>query len=89
MALTYWKDINTYCKTDLAYTAVADVTTMEQKDYMATYFIAETLKYFYLIFSTGNNDFDFDDHIFNTEAHPFKRSRIDPVKVRIHLDINE
>lgn len=77
MALQYWDDINTYCKTDIAYTAVANVETMEKKDYMATYFIAETLKYFYLIFSYNSGEFDFDTIIFNTEAHPFYRDRID------------
>ena len=58
---------------------------MEQKDYMATYFIAETLKYFYLIFSYEDKTFDFDDHIFNTEAHPFKRSMVDKEEARIRL----
>ena len=85
MAAKYWKDINTYCRTDIAFTSIEDVTTMEQRDYMATYFIAETLKYFYLVFSHDKGGFDFDDHIFNTEAHPFIRSRIDPEKAARNL----
>jgi hypothetical protein len=85
MAKQYWKDILKYCRTDLAFTAVKNVETMEQKDYLATYFFAETLKYFYLIFSYDDGTFDFDDHIFNTEAHPFKRSGIDKEKAAVRL----
>jgi mannosyl-oligosaccharide alpha-1,2-mannosidase len=33
--------------------------------------MAETLKYFYLIFSEPNV-ISLDDYVFNTEAHPFK-----------------
>jgi hypothetical protein len=85
MAEQYWSDIMKYCRTDIAFTAVENVETMEQKDYMATYFIAETLKYFYLIFSYNDDTFDFDDHVFNTEAHPFRRSGIDKDKVAVRL----
>lgn len=85
MAEQYWADILKYCRTDLAFTAVENVETMEQKDYMATYFFAETLKYFYLIFSYEDETFDFDDYIFNTEAHPFKRSGIDKEAAAVRL----
>jgi len=85
MAVQYWMDIMKYCRTDIAFTAVENVETMEQKDYMATYFIAETLKYFYLIFSYEDGQFDFDDHVFNTEAHPFQRSLVDKVKAGVYL----
>lgn len=73
MAVRYWSDLNKYCKTSSAYTSVKDVRTMEQKDYMPTFFLAETLKYLYLVFSYHSGSFDFEKHIFNTEAHPFKR----------------
>jgi mannosyl-oligosaccharide alpha-1,2-mannosidase len=33
--------------------------------------MAETLKYFYLIFSDPGT-ISLDDYVFNTEAHPFK-----------------
>ena len=52
---------------------------------MATSFIAETLKYFYLIFSHDQGTFNFDDHVFNTEAHPFRRSAIDKELARERL----
>ena len=44
---------------------IKNVETMEQKDYMPTFFFAETLKYFYLTFSHNQTEFNFDDYIFN------------------------
>jgi mannosyl-oligosaccharide alpha-1,2-mannosidase len=38
---------------------------------MESYFLAETLKYFYLLFDKKNL-FPFDKWIFNTEAHPLR-----------------
>ena len=58
---------------------------MEKRDYMPTFFFAETLKYFYLTFSDHQGIFDFDDHVFNTEAHQFKRSAFDQAKAKIYL----
>ncbi len=85
MNKTFWADLKKYCRTDVAFTSVANVETMEQKDYMPTFFFAETLKYLYLTFSQHQNSFDFDDHIFNTEAHPFRRSGIDKTEAKIRL----
>jgi hypothetical protein len=78
MAARYWSDIKQHCRTDVAFTSIADVRTMEQKDYMPTFFFAETLKYLYLNFSEGNCAFDLDEHVFNTEAHPFRRAGFTP-----------
>lgn len=36
-----------------------------------SFWIAETLKYFYLIFSEPDL-ISLDDYVFNTEAHPFR-----------------
>lgn len=38
-----------------------------------SFWLAETLKYFYLIFSDPNDTINLDDWVFNTEAHPLKR----------------
>ena len=57
---------------------------MEQKDYMPTFFIAETLKYFYLTFS-NQKDFPFDALMFNTEAHPFFKKHFDKAKSKTYL----
>ncbi len=76
MNASFWEDIKKYCKTDVAFTSVADVQTMEKKDYMPTFFFAETLKYLYLTFSMHTGEFSFDNHLFTTEAHQFNRNHI-------------
>ncbi len=85
MAAQYWSDINKHCRTDVAFTSIEDVRTMKQKDYMPTFFFAETMKYFYLVFSEGKGAFNLDEHVFNTEAHPFRRSTFEPMEVRKRL----
>ena len=61
-----------YCRTDVAYAAIRDVRTMEKKDYMESFFFAETLKYAYLLFDESGR-LNFHKVIFNTEAHPYSR----------------
>jgi mannosyl-oligosaccharide alpha-1,2-mannosidase len=53
---------------------VQDVTRKEptHADGMESFFLSETLKYFYLIFS-DHDFYSLDEWVFNTEAHPFKR----------------
>ncbi|KAK3377421.1 glycoside hydrolase family 47 protein [Podospora didyma] len=62
--------------TPLASASVRDVTIakreLEQEDYMESFWIAETLKYFYLAFSPPDV-IDLDKYVLNTEAHPFLR----------------
>ncbi|KAI2467422.1 glycoside hydrolase family 47 protein [Annulohypoxylon bovei var. microspora] len=57
--------------------AVEDVThaakSLPQSDYMESFWLAETLKYFYLLFSPPDI-VNLDEYVFNTEAHPFLRS---------------
>ncbi|KAF2791032.1 glycoside hydrolase family 47 protein [Melanomma pulvis-pyrius CBS 109.77] len=45
------------------------------EDKMESFWLAETLKYFYLIFSPPDM-IDLDDWVFNTEAHPFRRPKL-------------
>ncbi|KAI0602903.1 endoplasmic reticulum mannosyl-oligosaccharide 1,2-alpha-mannosidase [Biscogniauxia sp. FL1348] len=58
--------------------AVQDVTRamddLPKDDYMESFWLAETLKYFYLLFSTPDI-INLDDYVLNTEAHPFLRSK--------------
>ncbi|MEM1134489.1 MAG: glycoside hydrolase family 47 protein, partial [Bacteroidota bacterium] len=84
MIKKYWKDINECCKTNEAFHSVKDVRTKDEKDYLATFFFAETLKYFYVAFA-GKEAFDFDAHIFNTEAHTFRRDSFNPELVKQRL----
>jgi hypothetical protein len=86
MIYKYWGDMNECCRNEVAFHAVEDVRTMKAKDYLATYFYAETLKYFYLA-SVDKKTFDFDAHVFNTEAHPFQRSHFDSQKSKQYLGI--
>jgi mannosyl-oligosaccharide alpha-1,2-mannosidase len=44
----------------------------ELVDEMESFWLAETLKYFYLLFSTPET-ISLDEWVLNTEAHPFKR----------------
>ncbi len=80
----YYEDIKKYCRTEIAYCHVEDVRTKKQKDEMETFFIAENMKYFYLTFS-HNNSINITDYVFNTEAHPFKKSNftVDKAKSRL------
>lgn len=63
--------------TDLANSAIKDVSVgspidVVMSDDMESFWMGETLKYFYLIFSEP--DFlSLDEWVFSTEAHPFRR----------------
>ena len=70
----YYQDLNRYCRTDVAYTIISDVRTKQQGDALETFFIAETLKYLYLPF-WGETHFKFEECVFTTEAHPFKKAQ--------------
>lgn len=87
MIQKYWADIKDCCMNETAFHAVSDVRTMKEKDYLATYFYAETLKYFYLA-AVDKTKFNFNDYIFNTEAHPFKKSNFNHTKSKVYLGIN-
>ena len=87
MIYKYWSDINSCCRDEVAFHAVKDVRTMEAKDYLATYFYAETLKYFYLAV-LDKNTFDFNEYVFNTEAHPFRKSNFNSELAKEYLGIN-
>jgi len=70
---TYFDALVKNCRTDEGYAALSDVRTMKQKDSMESFFFAETLKYLYLLYAP-ESALDFNAVIFNTEAHPMKRS---------------
>jgi mannosidase alpha-like ER degradation enhancer 1/mannosidase alpha-like ER degradation enhancer 2 len=85
MNVKYWNNIKKYCRTEDAYTAIENIKTMKQGNEMATYFFAETLKYLFLTFSYHENQFPFDDYIFSTEAHPFKRAHFNNPETPTYL----
>ncbi|CZT47914.1 related to alpha-mannosidase MNS1 [Rhynchosporium secalis] len=56
----------------------ADVIPPVTKDNMESFWLAETLKYFYLLFSP-NDLLPLDKVVINTEAHAFPRFRLGPL----------
>ncbi len=60
-----------YTRAPYGFAQVKDVRTMELSDAMQSFFLAETLKYGWLLASPGS--LDFDAVVFNTEAHPLWR----------------
>jgi mannosyl-oligosaccharide alpha-1,2-mannosidase len=62
--------------TPLANAAINDVTIVgsKQTDYMESFWMAETLKYFYLVFA-DTDLVSLDEFVLNTEAHPFRLSQ--------------
>jgi hypothetical protein len=72
MGRTFLGGLLAHCRTDAGYTVLKNVVTKEKGDLMPSYFLAETLKYLYLIFAP-DQALDFDHVIFNTEGHPLRR----------------
>ncbi|KAJ2731741.1 hypothetical protein IW152_004337 [Coemansia sp. BCRC 34962] len=70
--------IDKWTKTPAGFSAYRDVTSTKRDsqltDSMESFFLAETLKYLYLLFSPADY-YSLDDYVFNTEAHPFKIQR--------------
>lgn len=74
MGAMMFRDFVKYCRTDDGYAALKSVVTKEQTDSMQSFVFAETFKYFYLLFAPPRT-LDFERVIFNTEAHPVRRTR--------------
>jgi mannosidase alpha-like ER degradation enhancer 2 len=68
-----FNDFVKYCRVDAGYAALSDVVTKQQRDEMESFALAETFKYFYLLFAPPQT-LDFDKVVFNTEAHPLRRT---------------
>ncbi|KAF1362369.1 seven-hairpin glycosidase [Lizonia empirigonia] len=68
-----WTSIMRVTDTDIGNAALLDVSadTPPMTDSMESFWMAETLKYFFLLFSKPST-ISLDDYVFNTEAHPFK-----------------
>ncbi|MBZ5534636.1 MAG: glycoside hydrolase family 47 protein [Acidobacteriia bacterium] len=74
MGQEFFESLVKYCRTPVAYAALRDVVKKEKTDRMESFLFAETFKYFYLLFSPPGT-LNFDQVIFNTEAHPVRKSR--------------
>lgn len=70
-----WRAVESLTRTQTAHSAVTHLINPDEihfEDSLESFWFAETLKYFYLLFS----DFDtvsLDEYVLNTEAHPLKR----------------
>ncbi len=73
MGESLFRDFVKHCRTDEGYAALKSVITKEKADSMQSFLFAETFKYFYLLFSPPVV-LDFNKVIFNTEAHPIKKT---------------
>ena len=69
-----WEAIMKATRTEVGHSAIDDVLDEKptQLDEMESFWLAETLKYFYLLFTTPDV-ISLDDWVLNTEAHPFRR----------------
>lgn len=72
MGRIFLDDLIAHCRTEDGYAALESVETKEKRDSMPSYFLAETLKYLYLLYAP--DAVDFDEVTFNTEAHPLRRT---------------
>jgi hypothetical protein len=65
----------------VSYTSLNDITKSnpaDHRDNMESFWLAETLKYLYLLFD-DTNQLPLDKYVFNTEAHPFPRFDMEPL----------
>lgn len=73
MGAQMFDDFVRHCRTDAGYAALKSVVTKEKSDGMQSFLFAETLKYFYLLFAPART-LDPRAVVFNTEAHPIRRT---------------
>ena len=67
-----------YAKVENGFSGLEDVDHLpvEHNNRMESFFLAETLKYLYLLFSPTSL-ISLDEFVFNTEAHPFRMFRVE------------
>lgn len=70
MGKTFFDALLEHTRTDAGFTTLRNVETKEKGDLMPSYFLAETLKYLYLMYAPET--IDLKNVVFNTEAHPFR-----------------
>jgi len=73
MGVTFFDDFVKHCKTEVGYASLKNVVTKEKSDSMQSFLFAETFKYYYLLFAPPKT-LDFKKVVFNTEAHPIKKT---------------
>jgi mannosidase alpha-like ER degradation enhancer 2 len=74
MGRAMFEAIDRWTRTDAGFAVLADVRSKEKQDRMHSFLFAETLKYAYLLFASGET-LDLQQVVLNTEAHPLRRVR--------------
>jgi ER degradation enhancer, mannosidase alpha-like 2 len=72
MGSTLFNDFVKYDRAKSGYAALKSVVTKQKRDDMESFVLAETFKYYYLLFDP--KALDFDKVTLNTEAHPLRRT---------------
>lgn len=70
-----WKATEELTRTNIAHSAVSNLMDADHPlllDSLESFWFAETLKYYYLLFSDFQT-VSLDEYVLNTEAHPFRR----------------
>jgi hypothetical protein len=65
------EDILKHCRNDVGFASLKNVTNFEKTNSMQSFFLAETLKYAYLLFAPEEK-LDLEKFVLNTEAHAFR-----------------
>lgn len=69
---TIFQAFEKYTKVNNGYTSIGNVKSIHNtrlRDMMESFWLGETLKYFYLLFSSNPKEIDLEKWVFNTEAH--------------------
>jgi len=72
MGRVFLTSLQSFCRTDAGFTELSDVVSKSKADHMPSYFLAETLKYLYLLFAPAQT-IDMTKTVFTTEAHPLRK----------------
>ncbi|GAB0088864.1 alpha-1,2-Mannosidase [Sergentomyia squamirostris] len=73
MGWTIFNAFEKHTRMKNGYTSIGNVKNVlntRPRDMMESFFLGETLKYFYLLFSDDRDEIDLDLYVFNSEAHP-------------------
>ncbi|MGO4221226.1 glycoside hydrolase family 47 protein [Lysobacter sp. TAF61] len=73
MGQEMFEDFVRYTRTDSGFASLKSVVTKEKEDDMESFVMAETFKYFYLLFAPAKT-LDPDQVVLNTEAHPLRKT---------------
>lgn len=73
MGKEFFEDFVRATRTEHGFAALKDVRSKQQDDSMESFLFAETFKYYYLLFAPAAA-LDFDAVVFNTEAHPIRKT---------------